>query len=878
LVRRATVPINEARREAASQASPDATPRTSLRQLAYAVSRVPASIMDQKASEVQHALRNLHLLIRSERLYEKDHPLRLDSLDSAYDSIRNVTELLGGLEIRVERGGLVAPRIGDAHLPDSRGEMQALAVDLQRAGIHALAFLKKFHVGELDTLARLVKASLLKSEDPANGTGNSWWPARLLENRVEGISVNTQTERRVDTVLASLIGALVAYGGHSPREKADSPIQPPDFDDLVACLRLLARLTPPLESARGLSPEEAARAIHGAMEEASRDSVCMLLSSVSQYGPREGERPQPYLLRLSENIIFEFLGAEFSSGSLTASSVRPTISRLSDVIVEAGGYSGPHSSQHLSSLAVTWATDTHREQLIDKFWLELRPREKSAVLRSPDVWCVPVAALRHTLGQLAEAGADAPRREARNVVLNYARRIEHAEPSARRFVAAGLNELSSIIESLWPNQLPEDLSRGAMKALDTEKSPETAALLAAFVESLGRIAVSRGDYSGFEAILTGLERAPHDKEHDHMSALAHRLVAQDRWLLLVDAALANRPLDPVLPRLLQRDPERLLDRMTLLLTEPRGPEMVPAMARLVRTIGVPVLNLLEARLYEARRQRVTAAIKLLAAADPERLLRGLARAMASWEWNLQDLAVSELSRPSNTSSAVSTAFVFSAILADAHPMVVPMMIDQLGLAQETTAVPQLMEIAAGEHEVLRDQFVRIKAIEALGRMRASDAAELLRKLAENREGLTYAEPAGLRAAAEDALALIENRPSFKQAAAAFGAPAQSSSGYVIPRRYTRVPLDSPLRAQIEGAPAGLSRVKTISLGGAYLESPQKLSVGDSIKLEVRAGLRKINFTAVVRNIGPDGSGIEFVHMRDEDREKLRKLVQRHLQL
>jgi len=834
--------------------------------------------MDQKASEVQHALRNLHLLIRSERLYEKDHPLRLDSLDSAYDSIRNVTELLGGLEIRVERGGLVAPRIGDAHLPDSRGEMQALAVDLQRAGIHALAFLKKFHVGELDTLARLVKASLLKSEDPANGTGNSWWPARLLENRVEGISVNTQTERRVDTVLASLIGALVAYGGHSPREKADSPIQPPDSDDLVACLRLLARLTPPLESARGLSPEEAARAIHGAMEEASRDSVCMLLSSVSQYGPREGERPQPYLLRLSENIIFEFLGAEFSSGSLTASSVRPTISRLSDVIVEAGGYSGPHSSQHLSSLAVTWATDTHREQLIDKFWLELPPREKSAVLRSPDVWCVPVAALRHTLGQLAEAGADAPRREARNVVLNYARRIEHAEPSARRFVAAGLNELSSIIESLWPNQLPEDLSRGAMKALDTEKSPETAALLAAFVESLGRIAVSRGDYSGFEAILTGLERAPHDKEHDHMSALAHRLVAQDRWLLLVDAALANRPLDPVLPRLLQRDPERLLDRMTLLLTEPRGPEMVPAMARLVRTIGVPVLNLLEARLYEARRQRVTAAIKLLAAADPERLLRGLARAMASWEWNLQDLAVSELSRPSNTSSAVSTAFVFSAILADAHPMVVPMMIDQLGLAQETTAVPQLMEIAAGEHEVLRDQFVRIKAIEALGRMRASDAAELLRKLAENREGLTYAEPAGLRAAAEDALALIENRPSFKQAAAAFGAPAQSSSGYVIPRRYTRVPLDSPLRAQIEGAPAGLSRVKTISLGGAYLESPQKLSVGDSIKLEVRAGLRKINFTAVVRNIGPDGSGIEFVHMRDEDREKLRKLVQRHLQL
>jgi len=61
--------------------------------------------------------------------------------------------------------------------------------------------------------------------------------------------------------------------------------------------------------------------------------------------------------------------------------------------------------------------------------------------------------------------------------------------------------------------------------------------------------VSRADYSGFETILTGLERVPQDIEHDHMAALANRLVAQDRWLLLVDAALANRALDPILPRL-----------------------------------------------------------------------------------------------------------------------------------------------------------------------------------------------------------------------------------------------------------------------------------------------------------------------------------------
>lgn len=837
-----------------------------------------AKAADHRPIEVHRALRNFHLLLRSERLYEKNHPSRLDSLDSAYDSLRQVAESLEGLEIRIERGGIVAHQVSDGHLPDARGEMQALAADLQRVGVCSLVFSRKFHVGELDTIVRLMRESLLKSEEPASDARTAWWPARLLENRVEGISVNTHTDRKVDTVLASLIGALVAYGGHAPREPADSPIKAPDIEDLMATLRLLARLTPPLETARGLSPEEAARAIHSVMEEASRESLRTLLHSVSQYAPRDSEQPLPYLLRLSENMILEFLSAEFAGGSLDPPAVRPAFHRFAGVLVESGGYSGPHASQHLSSLAGAWAADRHLEQLIDRFWLELPAREKSAVVRGPDVWCVPVAALRQTLGHLVDTGADAPRREARNIVLNYLRRLELSDASARRSVAAGLNELVPILESLWPNQLPEELSRCAMKTLQPETAPETAALLAALVEALGRIAVNRADYSGFEIILTGLERAPRDKEHEHMAALATRLVAQDRWFLLVDASLAKRPLDPILPRLLQRDPDRLLDRLTVLLTEPRGTEMLPAMARLLRTIGVPVLNLLETRLYEARRQRVTAAIKLLAVADPERLLRGLARAITSWEWNLQDLAVSELSRPSNSASTQSVAFVFSAILADAHPMVVPMMIDQIGLAQEATAVPQLLEIAAGEHEVLRDQFVRIKAIEALGRMRATDAAELLETLVGKRDGLAYAEPAGLRAAAEEALALIENRPSFKQAAAAFGAPTQASSGYLVPRRYVRVLLESPLRAQIEGASARLARVKSISLGGAYLESPGKLAVGDSIKLEVRAGLRKIIFTAVVRNIGADGTGVEFVHMRDEDRERLRKFVQRHLQL
>ena len=831
---------------------------------------------DPALAQVAQALRGFHLLLRTHRLYNPEHPRILDSLDQAYDGLRNSAVELDGLEIRVERGGIVAPKLSDAHIPDARGEFHALATDLQRAGIHTLFFGTKFHVGELDTLALLIKSALLRSEDAARRLEMGGWPAQLREQRVEGIQINTLTERKVDSVLASLIAALVAYGGNAPQESADAPIREPQTEEVTETLRLIGRLTPPMEVARGLSAEDAARAIHAAMESASRDTVRMLLSAMTHFTPQEGEAPQMYLKRLSQSLVLELLSTDFANGALPPVAARPLLNQLADEIVAAGGYRGPHASQHFSSLASAWANDGQRELLLERFWLELAPREKSLVLRGPEIWCVPVAVIRQTLAQLVETGAEAPRREARAILLNYARRLEQADSPARRIVAAGLSELTPLLASLWPNQLPEELSKLTLAALTRESAPETSALLAAFLETLGRTAVSRGDFTGFENILIGLERVPRDAEHEYMKALGHRLVANDRWTILVDAALANRPLDPVLPRLLQRDPERLLDRLTLLLTDPRGSETMPAMARLLRAIGVPALTVLETRLFEARRQRVSAAIRLLAAADPDRLLRGITRAMASWEWNLQDLAVSELSRPANSPSAQSTAFVFSAILQDAHPLVVPMMIDQIGIGQEATAVPLLMEIAAGEHETLRDQFVRIKAIEALGRLRATEAIDLLRQLAAKKEGLTYIEPGGLRAAAEDALALIEEGPGSARARAAFE-PAQAPLGnFVVPRRYARIPLESPLRAQIGGQQATMARVRTISLGGAYVESPSRLNPGDSIQLEIRAGLRKIHSTAIVRNVGPHGNGVEFVHMKDEDRERLRKLVSKYL--
>ena len=120
----ATLPANVGRRGA--RPDPTSDPAAKAAGSAAAIPTSLAANADHRPVEVHRALRNFHLLLRSERLYEKNHPSRLDSLDSAYDSLRQVAESLEGLEIRIERGGIVAHQISEGHLPDARGEMQEI--------------------------------------------------------------------------------------------------------------------------------------------------------------------------------------------------------------------------------------------------------------------------------------------------------------------------------------------------------------------------------------------------------------------------------------------------------------------------------------------------------------------------------------------------------------------------------------------------------------------------------------------------------------------------------------------------------------------------------------------------------------------------------
>jgi len=823
-------------------------------------------------------LRQFRVLLGAARLYQRNHPRLLEILASTEQQLRIALAAKSPLVLAVARNGMILPqREGSSTdlLPDPRGELRALAEELLRSGICSLLFTHPINVGELDLLAHEISQAP-RASAPGDTASRKMWDNWTKTAGFVGIRLNVPTERRDSLLLASLISVVLAHDDapqHSPRSRAARVYPEASFEQVAATLHMLAKLAVPTDREMQPSAEDVARRFHSVVSGNDQTTISLIVRAVSYVKPREGETLEPYLERLAEVLVLAFVKHEFDAGRVTLPGLAPLLVRLDQ---ERGWADNTGSSRFGGS-----DHDEVRVSLLcEKFWNSLPARVKTKALRSPDAWCVPPSVVARHLEPLAAAAekknADAAAREGRAILMSYVGCVLSEESKARRTVAAGLAEIAPQIERLWPHPSAVDFGREVVHALLLESSPGIAGLLAAAVENLARISLRKHQYAEFERILEALETAPRDDEHAHITTLVARILNDEQWLYLVDDALGNEALNPAIPRLLKRCPDRLIDRLGLLLTAPNGANTLPAMVRLIHGAGEPVLGALEFRLYEARRQRTATAIKLLASSDPKRLAGALPKAMASWEWSLQDLAATELMKWLNPPVVAATARAFHLTLGEAHAMVVPCMIDHLGLAHETAAVPALLQIAAGEHLVLRDIYFRIKAIEALGRMRVPEAAPALLRMVRQRNGLAHTEPAALRAAAEEALGLLENRPSSARARMAENVRAKSNVSHSRARRYLRTRLASPLPATVTGPRAGTVRVRVIALGGAFLETDLHFLVGDSIHLEIRSGLRKIESTAVVRNITLNGAGVEFVHMKPRDRERLRRIVSQSL--
>jgi PBS lyase HEAT-like repeat len=216
------------------------------------------------------------------------------------------------------------------------------------------------------------------------------------------------------------------------------------------------------------------------------------------------------------------------------------------------------------------------------------------------------------------------------------------------------------------------------------------------------------------------------------------------------------------------------------------------------------------------------------------------------------------------------------------PLVIPQAVDEIGMSGDRTAVGPLVVMArAGETEG-RSAFLQLKAIESLGRLRDTEATNVLRELLEAKKMWKWSNHREIRIAAAQALAKIDPRygsqilsdsglePGELAIAALDSAPA---CPWVRQRRYERIVLPKTLSATISSSWGKSSiLIREMSLGGGMGSKEDNLRIGSEANLDISMGVRHVRAQVLLRRARVNEVGFEIVNTDLESRYRLRRIL------
>ena len=150
-------------------------------------------------------------------------------------------------------------------------------------------------------------------------------------------------------------------------------------------------------------------------------------------------------------------------------------------------------------------------------------------------------------------------------------------------------------------------------------------------------------------------------------------------------------------------------------------------------------------------------------------------------------------------------------------------VDEIGMSGEQAAETRFLRIVEGDIPKDGSQYLRLKAIEALGRLRTVAAEAALRKIAEARKAFRWANPSELRLVAAQAMEKIDADwvrnfvPRSGLSAAEFSIvpldPDPNSSA-IRQRRYPRLRLEHPVPASTTNLKENCNvEIPEMALGG-----------------------------------------------------------------
>jgi hypothetical protein len=642
---------------------------------------------------------------------------------------------------------------------------------------------------------------------------------------------------------------------------------PLEETEIRALLRLLVRLGEAAQSTSQLPPD----VWQEKMAALPRNAQAVLRQALANIAIKKpnAKIDEAMLVQLAEDLAIRFALEKFDRGEVRVNAVRQMLDGMGREIESLRKLLRAREEK-LASSGV--AVDSRADVLDRQFWATVPESGKRSVLTSSEAWCVPPRNVQQYVDELLTRGES---ETAGRVLSKYAECVRNSEPEARKKAAIGLGQLAGAYSKVASEGLQQALMQTGEQML-REQDAEIETLLSAAFVRLSQESASRRYFNAMQQALDSLADL---EEHrpTWVQSLRPRTGIENRIPEFIDEALAADSLPEGFLGVLMRAPESSAEHLGSKMGRVGRCAEREAIVEIAHLLGAPCKRQLLEILKTAPHPNAAAAVGLLSRLDAAALQPVLAARLGECGRTFHDAVVRQLS----IAAAPERGQILSSLVEALDPAVAPLALDEIGMCGDETLAPKLLQIVEKAAPDVPD-YVRVKAIEALGRLRAPVSVEPLRAVLQARKRFGWLHPEELRIAAAQALMKLD--PEWMESFLPHSgldsrvvslAPLDPIPGrdMVRYRRHRRVKFSRSVPAVVLSARGKCSSaISVMSLEGGLLDSDVQLAVGTEATLKIPAGIRPISMRAVVRFVRPHQAGFETVGMGLEDRAKLRSLL------
>jgi len=513
------------------------------------------------------------------------------------------------------------------------------------------------------------------------------------------------------------------------------------------------------------------------------------------------------------------------------------------------------------------------EVMDQQFWAGVPETSKRTVLRSRDAWCIPPRNIKLYVEELVRSGDEKGSFE---ILKNYALGLQLGDREARRRTAIGLGELAGLYASAGEIMLAFAIQVAATQlSVEREETPQ-ALITTTFV----RLAQEAGKRRMVPVMLQALDFL--DSVQHQRTEFAHSTLASiefDKRVpeMLEEAVRGAHDPDGLTP-LLQRFPRATAENIVVRFNRAVDRTEWQRLVDLAHAAGNDVVSVVRDTLRKGSAAEAAETVGLLSRLDSPSIERWLPERLRDWPRSAQDRMVRLLAM----AGAPDRGRLLTHLLVLLDPVLLPLAIDEIGLTEDESCAMVLLRMAEGNWPRPTRAFARLKAVEALGRLKPQLAVELLRKIAEARHMFHWAYPSELRLVAAQSLAKMDRRwareflprSGFSAAELTLATlDSKPDSKWLRRRRYPRVRLVRPMPA-VAAVGRYLCRleIRGLSLSGGVATAEKQLQPGALASLRIGSGRHPICAYVLLRDARSQGFGFEIADMELKERARLRQLL------